>query len=189
MPILRLLGAILLTLLLAACAATGPTFTQVRASIPPLHDGDARIFFYREAGGVGLALKPEVRVNGQPVGQLPPGSFLFVDRSAGHFTATAGDGTDGSVTLDLPAGETAYVRMEIAIGLVSGRVLLSHEGSTAGSSALGTLAYVGATPLAASAQPGTGAASEAPPPTRTEPPPSRGAVTLDDLSGLLPPKR
>ena len=72
-----------LAAVLAGCAATGPKFSEVGASLPPLAAGQARVFIYRDSI-IGAALKPDVRIDGQVIGPMQPNSFIFADVPAGH---------------------------------------------------------------------------------------------------------
>lgn len=200
MNICRMGIALALAWLLAGCAATGPKFAEVEASIPTLRAGEGRVYFYRDVSGVGAAVKPDIRLNGQVVGSVAPGGFFFVDRPAGTYTASSSTETDTSVQFQLADGQSAYLQFSITMGLMVGRPQLALRGEAEGKAQLPALAYVGSIPLSpggrrATTATTTGATPGAPsatPPTRTtarEPARSAGPVSMDDLSGLLPPKR
>ncbi|WBY00165.1 DUF2846 domain-containing protein [Ramlibacter tataouinensis] len=186
------------SVLLAACAATGPRFTEVQANLPQLRGGEGRIFFFRDNSAVGAAVQPDIRLGGEDVGALQPGAFFFVDRPAGHYTASARTESESSVDFDLRGQDTVYVSLHITMGLLVGRPTLTLHPPDAGAAAVQSLAYTGSIPLAPNrSAPSAGratATSPAPEPAPTPTPapataPSPGAVTLDDLRGLLPPAR
>jgi hypothetical protein len=181
--LLMRVAAAILPLLLAACAS-GPKFTEVQRSFPALRSGEARIFLYRSASPVGAALQPTIRLNGQAVGSLAPGGFLFVDRPAGTFTVTAATEAESTVQFTARGGDSVYVEMSMSMGVLVWRPQLRVRGSEALSDLAG-LAYVGAVPVV----PGSPASGGRP--ERSAAPPGRPAapVTMDDLSGLLPPGR
>jgi hypothetical protein len=190
MRFLRLAATACLALLLVACAATGPKFAEVEASLPVLRTGEGRIILFRENSGVGAAVRPEIRLNGMAVGSLQPGSFLFVDRPAGRYTASARTEAEATVEFELGDGETAYVSMRIQMGLFVGRPQLTVHPAVSGAAALASLAYVGSIPLvpgvvnpvtAGAVRGGTRQAPQAP-----QQPARQGPVTMDDLRGLLP---
>lgn len=195
------LGTLLaLALVLAGCAATGPKFTEVEASMPTLQDGQGRIVFYRSSSMVGVAVQPDLKLNDQVVGTSKPGSFFFVDRSAGRYTASARTEVESSVEFELRPGETVYVRSSITMGLLVGRPDLRQETALQAMREMPTLAYIGSVPLV----PGASRAAAAPrssvpaprpaaPSARPSPPPAAsagaspgGRVTMEDLRGLLP---
>jgi hypothetical protein len=147
MRFLRLAAAACVALLLAACAATGPQFAEVEASLPPLRAGEGRIFVFRSASPVGAALRPDVRINGDVAGTPQVGSFFFVDRPAGHYTASARTESESTVDFELAAGETAYLGLQITMGIMVGRPQLILHSPKAGPSALQGLAYIGSIPL------------------------------------------
>jgi hypothetical protein len=182
--ILRASAAAALALLITACAATGPRFAEVQASLPPVAAGEGRIFVFRDASAVGAALRPDVRLNGSVIGAPQPGSFFFVDRPAGRYTASARAETESTVEFELVEGESAYVSLQIAMGLLAGRPQLQLHPPATGSAALHGLAYTGSIPLVprpSNAVAG-GAAGSAPP----RPSQPQGPVTMEDLRGLLP---
>ena len=210
-------AALCTPLLLAACSAVGPKFTDVEASFPTLRTGQGRIFFYRTSG-LGAAVRPDLRLDGQVVGASEPGSFFFVDRPAGNYTVSARTEVESVVQVALREGESAYVQSSITMGLLVGHPNLVVKSATEAGLALPQLAYTGATPLVpgrprtltAGAIPGgTGVPGASAAPGRSTAPgssagsggpaapggaavqgnPARipSAVTMDDLRGLLAP--
>lgn len=181
-----------LPLLLAACAASGPKFSEVQASFPAQRSGEGRIFVYRELG-MGGAVQPEIKLNGQPVGAPEPGSFFFVDRPAGKYTASARTEVESSVDFTLVPGEATYVNLAITMGLLVGHPHLSVRAPAEAMAAIGGLAYIGAVPVVrgqqavAGAPASASAAAAAPGPARQAKPAS--GVTMDDLRGLLPARQ
>lgn len=182
--ILRAAATAAFVLLLTACAATGPKFTEVEASLPPLAAGEGRIFVFRDASAVGAALRPDVRLNGSVIGSPQPGSFFFVDRPAGRYTASARTEVESTVEFELVEGETAYVSLQIAMGLLVGRPQLQLHPATTGSAALRSLAYTGSIPLVPGPSKAVAAGAAGSTPTRPSQP--QGPVTMEDLRGLLP---
>jgi hypothetical protein len=195
MRFLRLAAAACVALLLAACAATGPKFAEVEASLPRLRAGEGRIFVFRSNSPVGAALSPDVRINGEVAGTPQVGSFFFVDRPAGHYTASARTESESTVDFVLGEGQTVYVSLHISMGILVGRPqLLMHPPET-GTSVMRGMAYIGSIPLVpgrpdpitAGAVPGGTARAKPTQPVQAQSARS-GAVTMDDLRGLLPAK-
>lgn len=173
-----------IALLLTACAATGPKFIEVQASLPALRVGEGRVFFYRDASTMGAALRPDVRLDGQVVGAPQPGSFFFVDRPAGRHTASARTEAETTVDFDLADGDTVYISMRINMGLMVGRPELTLQPPTTGPGALHNLAYIGSIPLVPGRpDPVTAGAVRGGTASQAQ---RQGRVTMDDLRGLLP---
>jgi len=159
----RCFGGFVLAVLAAClfgCSATGPRFSEVSQNLPSLGENEGRIYFYRDSI-VGMAVQPEVVVNGQVVGKSQPNSFFFIDRPAGTYRATAQTEAEGSIDIVLRPKQTAYIRMSIGIGFLVGRPGFARVGETEGRTALPSLAYGGTVPVSTKA---ASAATVAPPP-------------------------
>jgi hypothetical protein len=104
-------------LLLTACQTNQKPFVPEAIAVP----GDARVFVYwpsqtwRERAGS----RPEIQVNGVPVGVLAYKSYIEVQvpsgtyelRMTGDSEAADWNGPDQAFTTPLEAGETKYVRL------------------------------------------------------------------------------
>jgi len=117
--LVMLVGALML---LAGCAAIGSKFTEMKASIPALKQGEGRVYFYRSASMFGAAIQPEIRLNGAVVGSSVPGGFFFVDRPPANYEANASTEVERKLTFTLAAGETKYVRTSPSFGVLVGRI-------------------------------------------------------------------
>jgi len=73
--------AIVVSVLLAACATSGPKFSEMTASMSPAKPDIGRIYFYRTTV-LGAAVQPSVRLNGEVVGKAVPNGFFYVDSSS-----------------------------------------------------------------------------------------------------------
>ncbi|MBC5785181.1 DUF2846 domain-containing protein [Ramlibacter sp. USB13] len=135
-------------LALVSGCATGIKHEQMAASMPSLKAGQGRIYFYRTSSMIGAAIQPDIRLNGQVVGESKPGGFFYVDRPAGNYVATASTETEKAVTFTLQAGETKYIRSSVGLGIIAGRVVLEPENREKALSELNSLSYTGA-PVAA----------------------------------------
>jgi hypothetical protein len=114
-------GLIALALVAAAGCASGPSYKEVSKSFQPVAAQSGRIFFYRTAT-MGAAVQPEVKLNGETVGKSVPKGFFFVDRAPGDFTVTTTTEVKKALTFHLDAGQTRYVRLNIAMGFMAGHV-------------------------------------------------------------------
>jgi len=183
----RWFGGFLLAVISAClfgCSATGPRFSEVSQNLPSLGENEGRIYFYRDSI-VGMAVQPEVVVNGQVVGKSQPNSFFFIDRPAGTYRATAQTEAEGSIDIVLRPKQTAYIRMSIGIGFLVGRPGFARVGETEGRTALPSLAYGGTVPVStktASTTPVAPPLPAAPTPTTAPPPPVATATPVQQAA-------
>ncbi len=137
-----LFTGIAVTALMAGCAS-GVKHSEMASSIPSLKSGEGRVYFMRSASMFGAAIQPDLRLNGQVVGESKPGGFFFVDRPAGKYVASASTETEKTLSFVLDAGETKYVRSSPSLGLMVGRVVLELETPDKAKEELGSLSYTG----------------------------------------------
>ncbi|SFU79948.1 Protein of unknown function [Polaromonas sp. YR568] len=186
MQVFRLL-VIAAAIFLTGCAATGPRYAEVEASFPSLRPGYGRLVVYRP-GGLGGAVQPDIKLNGEVIGKSQPEGFFFVDRTAGKYTVSARTEIETSLDAELEDGRTTYVQTGITIGLFVGHPSLSLQSESTAVQQLPRMAYTGGIPLVPGAPRAIAANNPAGRSTdgRTR---ASSPVTLDDLSGLLPPAR
>ncbi|QDO96612.1 DUF2846 domain-containing protein [Ferrovibrio terrae] len=108
-------------LLLAGCAARGPTLAEKPEALPPLAEGKARLFVFRDVqrGGLNVdVLRPEILINDQPLGTSVAGGLHVRDVPPGAHTLKlappnlfSGYTVDNGVTVDLKAGDVEYVKV------------------------------------------------------------------------------
>jgi len=137
-----LFAGIAVTSLMAGCAS-GVKHSEMASSIPSLKSGEGRVYFMRSASMFGAAIQPDIRLNGQVVGESKPGGFFFVDRPAGKYVASAATETEKTLSFVLDSGETKYVRSSPSFGLMVGRVVLELETPEKAKEELGSLSYTG----------------------------------------------
>jgi hypothetical protein len=164
--------------LVCGCA-TGVPYSSMASSIPPLKEGEGRIFFFRSASMVGAALTPELRLNGAVVGKSQSGGFFFVDRPAGTYKAAATTELEKTLSFSLDEGEIKYIRTSPSLGVLVGRIVLELETPQKAKGELAGLNFTGSRlnrPTATGGLPAQPVMS------------ASGKTTLDDLRGLLPAK-
>jgi hypothetical protein len=152
--------AVLVMLVVQGCAATGPKAFEMSGALNVIPPGYGRIVFFRANSVVGAAIQPDIRVDGQVVGQSRPGGFFYVDASPGRHVASSGTENTSSADVQVVAGQTHYVRSAIGMGLLVGRVTLTLEGRMTAQPELAELSYTGTAPVRLGAP---GAASTAAP--------------------------
>ena len=139
----RIVALIAIAAVITGCA-TGPKFADTASSMPAIKAGDGRVFFYRSNSMLGAAIQPDVRLNGEVVGPSKPGGFFYVDRPAGAYSAATSTETEKTVTLQLDAGESKYIKMTRGFGVVVGRMIMSVEPAQTARTELASMSYVGA---------------------------------------------
>lgn len=100
--------------------APAPAATPASAATPARADGKAVVFVYRPGKMVGKALEPSVFCDGVEVARMDNGRYFVLLLDPGehriHMTQD-----NKRVDLKLGAGEVAYVRIKIAMGMMKGR--------------------------------------------------------------------
>ena len=141
--ILKLAGIAAVAAVLGGCAASGAKYQEMASSMPGLKAGQGRIYFLRSSSMFGAAVQPEIRLNGQVVGQSKPGGFFYVDRAAGTYSATTATETENSASFKLDPGETKYLRTSPSMGLLAGRIVVQLESAEKAKAELPSLSYTG----------------------------------------------
>jgi hypothetical protein len=113
---------ILTALILGGCATSGQKFSEsaTLTATGPAPEM-ARIYFYRTML-LGVAVQPEVKVNGEVVGRAVPNGFFYVDRKPGNYEITTTTEVERKLSLTLDKGQTRYVKLSLSIGFVVGHV-------------------------------------------------------------------
>ena len=133
---------VLVCIALGACATGGPKYADVSKSVKVLAPGEARLYVYRTMGP-GMAVQPEVRLDGAVVGRAQPNGFFYVDCKPGaHEIATTTE-VERKLTLTLEPGQTRYVRLGVSMGFFVGHVYPELVDNVVGESEIGGLSYTG----------------------------------------------
>jgi len=115
------LGCVMaLSLALTACAS-GIKFTEMNPGLEPSSPDNGRIFFYRVTS-FGAALSPDVKLNGENVGEAQAQGFFFVDRPAGNYEVLTSTEVNRKVSFVLEKGQTRYIRFDVSMGFFVGHV-------------------------------------------------------------------
>jgi hypothetical protein len=132
----------LVCLILAACATGGPKYAEVSKSVKALAPGDARVYVYRTAM-LGMAVQPEVRLDGAVVGRAQPNGFFYVDCKPGAHEIVTTTEVDRKLTFTLEPGQTRYVRLGISMGFFVGHVYPELVDNAAAESEITGLSFTG----------------------------------------------
>ena len=115
----------ILSLLLCGCATLGAKYAP-DTSVPT---NRAAVYLYRP-GFVGAAINPNVVANGVTLAPLPAHGYFVYYAAPGELTLTQHTEASTSVTLDVKAGETYYVKGSIGMGFFVGHphlVIVSND--------------------------------------------------------------
>jgi len=135
--------AIAASMLLSACATSGPKFSEMVASISAPNPDMGRIYFYRTAV-IGAAVQPDVRLNGEVVGKAVPRGFFYVDRPAGNYQVATETEVERQLTFTLEAGQVRYVRLSIGMGFFVGHVYGELVDEAKGQAEIADMRFTGA---------------------------------------------
>lgn len=141
-PLAKIGCVALVCLMLGACATGGQKYAEVSKSVPTLPPGEARIYVYRVAG-LGLAVQPEVKLNGEVIGRAQPNGFFYVDRKPGACEITTTTEVERKLSLVLEAGQTRFVRLGISIGFFVGHVYPELVDNDVGEKEIRDLSLIG----------------------------------------------
>jgi len=103
---------------LASCAS-GLKFTELNPSTKPKSEDTGRIFFYRPTI-LGAALRPNVVLNGETVGEAISQGFFYVDRPPGNYEVVINTEVERKVSFVLEKGQTRFVRFSVSFGSFMG---------------------------------------------------------------------
>lgn len=116
------ISLILFLSVIAGCAS-GPKMHEVKSTFPEIGEDQGRIYFYRKSVFFGDAVQPEVYLNGEKIGRSIPDGFFFLDRPPGDYEVSTTTEVERDLSFQLHQGEEKYVRFNISVGVVAGRVL------------------------------------------------------------------
>jgi len=138
--------AVVAVSVLAGCAATGPLYSEMSGSIPPLSPDKGRIFFYRSDTMFGAAITSNIKLNGKVVGRSERGSFFYVDQAPGNCVVSTSTEVERALTFTLAAGETRYVHTSVSLGVLVGRINATLENAANATAEIAGLHYIGGQP-------------------------------------------
>lgn len=143
MTILRSTLVLVTALALAACAATGPKYAEVKASIPAVAKDKGRVYFYRSEKFLGGGIRPSVMLDGQKVGESTPGGFFYVDVRPGNHTVSLTSEVEKKLTFTINKAESRYVKLSVGLGVLVYRVYPELVDPKQGEADLADLSYIG----------------------------------------------
>ncbi len=106
------LGLAAVAFVLAGCVGpSGPAYSSVKDTLPPLKEATARLFIYRP-DLIGSVVVPAVKIDGTEAGQAVPHGFFYVDLPAGKYEVSTGWHDEEIIHVRLAAGQVRYVRLK-----------------------------------------------------------------------------
>jgi hypothetical protein len=106
--------------LLVSCA-TGPKFSTMQIDMTSKNPEMGRIFFYRTTS-LGAALRPDVLLNNEKIGESIAKGFFYIDRPAGEYTVVTSTEVTRKVSFVLEKGQTRYIKFNVSMGFFVGHV-------------------------------------------------------------------
>lgn len=134
--------AVVVSVLLVACATSGPKFSEMTAAMSTAKPDMGRIYFYRTTV-LGFAVQPSVRLNGEVVGKAVPNGFFYVDCPPGNYQVATETEVERRLTFTLEAGQVRYVRLNISMGFWVGHVYGELLDEAKGQAEIADLRYTG----------------------------------------------
>lgn len=147
----RLAFALVLCAFCFGCAS-GPKYAELEPQMAKLDPGKGRVYMYRTTP-LGMALQPEIKMNGEVVGVSKAGGFLWVDRVPGTYEIITATEVERKCSFTLDAGQLRYVRFGVSMGMMMGHVYGELVDEAEGAKEIRECSYD--TPPAASTGPGT----------------------------------
>ena len=118
----RILPLLLLLAVAASGCASGPKYDEVTTRIPPIPDGQGRIYFYRPSV-IGAAVQPSVRLDDEVVGTAVPRGFFFIDAAPGDHVVACSTESEHRLSFTLAASQERHVKLLMQMGLMVGHVV------------------------------------------------------------------
>ena len=108
---------------IATCATASYGQWALAGSLPPIPPGEARVWFYRDAGIYDSQEQPYILMNGTIIGvSQPRGSFYF-DVKSGFYHVTVQqylNAPEEAANINLTAGEQVYLKIVSLIDCIQG---------------------------------------------------------------------
>jgi len=126
-------------------APVSPVAAEPPAGIEAPAPDLARIYFYRQVTPLLIALSPEVIVNGKSVGAISLGEVFFRDAHPGRYRIFLSGDPERVLEIDLAAGEIAFVRATLRVGLTATRITPEEIAPAVAAGEIGQLGAAAAT--------------------------------------------
>ena len=112
---------LLITIISLTSCASGPTYDAFKTTVPDLNSDIGRIYVYR-LSALGAAIRPDVMLNGEKIGDAIAKGFFYVDRPAGSYEMITSTEVDRKLSFTLESNQTRYIRLRVSMGFFVGHV-------------------------------------------------------------------
>jgi hypothetical protein len=112
-----ILVSLLIGLVLFSSCATGPAFIKIE-TIP---EDMGLVYIYRPGKAMGSGVSYQVKANGIPIFRLRAGGYYAYFAKPGEIEFSAKTESTSSITLDVKAGQTYYLKGTVGVGFFVGR--------------------------------------------------------------------
>lgn len=119
--VVRWVLLLIVTVSLASCATSGPKFIEYQTEMASSNPELGRIYFYRTSA-LGVALRPDVLLNGEKVGEAIAEGFFYVDRPPGEYVVVTSTEVTRKASFILEKGQTRYIKFSVSMGFFVGHV-------------------------------------------------------------------
>jgi predicted small lipoprotein YifL len=143
MRAVKIMIAAIVFAILTGCAATGPLYSDISASIPPVPADKGRIYFYRSDTVFGAAITSDISLDGKVVGRSERASVFYVDQTPGNCVVSTSTEVEKQLTFTLAANETRYVHTSVSMGVLVGRINAKLVNAAEAKSEIAGLHYIG----------------------------------------------
>ncbi len=118
----KLLAVAVLALNLVGCATVNMGDAKQDAALKTFKAprDKAGVYVYRNET-IGAAIKMNVEVDGQPIGQTGANTYLYKEVSPGKHTFTSNAENDSTIEVDAKPGTLLYIWQEVKMGFGSAR--------------------------------------------------------------------
>lgn len=114
------------------CATEGDRYSEIAQLQQDPAPGMARVYIYRKSLK-GALVQPTVEVNGKALGKALADGFFVVEGVAGDYKISTDGDMDHAVTVNVPAGQVRYVRLDVSMRLLGGGATPVLVGAAEGS--------------------------------------------------------
>jgi hypothetical protein len=106
---------------LVSCAS-GPSYEEALKTMPPIPKGKGRVFVYRDTA-LGAAVRPKIRIDGQPIGTSVAQGFSYSDQAPGQHEVSLITEWKHKDMVSVSAGQPSFVRTHVTFGALVGHVI------------------------------------------------------------------
>lgn len=129
-------------LIMVSCATSGPKYSEMVNSTPPLSNAEGRVYIYRTSA-LGAAVQPDVKLDGNVVGKAVAKGFFYVDLAAGNHRIATSTEVERELTFHVGEGQTRYVRLDVSMGFFVAHVYPDLVEEEKAVSEIGDCHYIG----------------------------------------------